>query len=453
MIKRKLQDLAVCCSYQVDFLHERKHSVKEFKRQYDVLDEIGRGGFGIVYEGTSKLDNGSVAVKFVQHKHVRSWTMTCRHLIPSEVCHLETCQDIKGVIKLIDWFANSKGFLIVMEKPENSMDVFDMLSQYGPLVEELAKFVFRQVITIVNDIYEKYNLLHRDIKDENLIINMTTGEVKLVDFGAAAYEEKASKKEFQGTRSYCPPEWFRDRQYLPLQATSWSLGVLLFILLTESNRIIDIAEFEEEQELNDIVLTRKRDSMVNNNKDMESICTMATACEELYGEEGENELRNEQSKFSKEKTLIRSESRYDNISSSSFCDYVSLASSFDDFASTSDIYQSACEILSSSSTRSLSAVTSASLYNLAKVKKKSSIFKSFDNELDPVEEHDFTTTSSMQNNTIMCESTSSNDDVTICEDKKISEIVTPSRKSRERPLQFGNSSKTLAVFQVSPAVK
>ena len=69
--------------------------------------------------------------------------------------------------------------------------------------------------------------------------------MKLVDLGATAPLEKATKKEFQGTvtlpfekrdisgtRSYCPPEWFRQLQYLPLEATSWSLGVLLFILVT-----------------------------------------------------------------------------------------------------------------------------------------------------------------------------------------------------------------------------
>ncbi|KAL6725379.1 hypothetical protein Aduo_007435 [Ancylostoma duodenale] len=232
MLKRKLQDLTVCCSYRVDFLHQKAHSAKEFRRQYTVLEEIGRGGFGIVYRAVRIADNLPVAVKFVEHKHVREWTMTCNQLIPSEVCHLETCKDVPGVIRLIDWFANSKGFLIVMERPENCMDIFDLISTYGRLDEDSARAIFIQVVDSVCTMYAKHGLIHRDIKDENLIVNMTTGEVKLVDFGATASAEKAMKKEFQGTRSYCPPEWFRQLQYLPLEATSWSLGVLLFILVT-----------------------------------------------------------------------------------------------------------------------------------------------------------------------------------------------------------------------------
>ncbi|VDO25030.1 unnamed protein product, partial [Heligmosomoides polygyrus] len=146
------------------------HSAKEFRRQYTVLEEIGRGGFGIVYRAIRISDGLPVAVKFVEHKHVREWTLTCNQLIPSEVCHLETCADVPGVIRLIDWFANSKGFLIVMERPENCMDIFDLISTYGKLDEG---------------------------PDENLIVNMTNGEVKLVDFGATASAEKAMKKEFQ----------------------------------------------------------------------------------------------------------------------------------------------------------------------------------------------------------------------------------------------------------------
>ncbi|VDO12670.1 unnamed protein product [Haemonchus placei] len=111
------------------------HSAKEFRRQYSVLEEIGRGGFGIVYRAVRIADGLPVAVKFVEHRHVREWTLTGSQLIPSEVCHLETCSDVPGVIRLIDWFANSKGFLIVMERPENCMDIFDLISTYGKLDE------------------------------------------------------------------------------------------------------------------------------------------------------------------------------------------------------------------------------------------------------------------------------------------------------------------------------
>ncbi|CAI4230684.1 unnamed protein product [Auanema sp. JU1783] len=232
MLKRKLQDLTVCCTYKIDFFHQKAHSAKEFRRQYGVLDEIGRGGFGIVYKAVRISDSLPVAVKFVEHKHVREWTMTCNQLIPSELCHLETCRDIPGVIHLIDWFASSKGFLIVMERPYTCMDVFDLVSTYGRLDEATARGIFLQVVDTVCCMYAKHGLIHRDIKDENIIVDMETGEVKLVDFGATASAEKAMKKEFQGTRSYCPPEWFRQLQYLPLEATSWSLGVLLYILVT-----------------------------------------------------------------------------------------------------------------------------------------------------------------------------------------------------------------------------
>ncbi|PIO66611.1 hypothetical protein TELCIR_11669, partial [Teladorsagia circumcincta] len=75
MLKRKLQDLTVCCSYQVEFLHQKAHSAKEFRRQYTVLEEIGRGGFGIVYRAVRIADGLPVAVKFVEHKHVREWTL------------------------------------------------------------------------------------------------------------------------------------------------------------------------------------------------------------------------------------------------------------------------------------------------------------------------------------------------------------------------------------------
>ncbi|VDO15920.1 unnamed protein product [Haemonchus placei] len=68
--------------------------------------------------------------------------------------------------------------------------------------------------------YVKHGLIHRDIKDENLIVNMMNGEVKLVDFGATASAEKAMKKEFQGELERLGDEVFEFSYYLEMKSTA-----------------------------------------------------------------------------------------------------------------------------------------------------------------------------------------------------------------------------------------
>uniref|UniRef100_A0A9J2PZI1 Serine/threonine-protein kinase 1 n=1 Tax=Ascaris lumbricoides TaxID=6252 RepID=A0A9J2PZI1_ASCLU len=228
MIRRKIQDLTLCITYNVNFLHDKAHGSKNFRKQYSISEEIGRGGFGIVYKAERNEDGAPVAVKFVEHRH------TCKQLVPTEICLLEMCRGTPGVVRLIDWFANSKGFMIVMERPDEFMDLFDLISIYGGLDEKIARSIFVQIVNTVCSLYADHGVLHRDIKDENIIINMRTGEVILVDFGAATLISKTDAKEFQGTRSYCPPEWFKRVVYMPLEATVWSLGIVLYVIVTGS---------------------------------------------------------------------------------------------------------------------------------------------------------------------------------------------------------------------------
>ncbi|KAL4002194.1 Protein kinase domain family protein [Acanthocheilonema viteae] len=232
MLCRRLQDLTYCISYNVNFFNDKEHGAKQFRKKYKILEELGRGGFGIVYKAERNDDNASVAVKFVEHRRVREWTMKCKQLIPTEICLLDICRGVPGVVQLIDWFANSKGFLIVMERPQQCLDLFDLISIYGYLNEDIARSIFIQILNTTHLLYSTYGIFHRDIKDENIIINMRTGEAILVDFGAAAFISEACIKEFQGTRSYCPPEWFKRLAYKPLEATVWSLGIVLYVMVS-----------------------------------------------------------------------------------------------------------------------------------------------------------------------------------------------------------------------------
>merc|ERR1712179_415046 len=144
--------------------------------------------------------------------------------IPLEVALMEQVQDVPGVIRLIDYFDMQHCFYIVMER-FNSKDLFDFISEKGALPESLAKDLFRQIVGSVIGCYNK-GVMHRDIKDENILIDMNTFKTKLIDFGSGEFVEDRVYQRFQGTRVYSPPEWINYRLYRPEGLTVWSLGIL-----------------------------------------------------------------------------------------------------------------------------------------------------------------------------------------------------------------------------------
>uniref|UniRef100_A0A914YIZ1 non-specific serine/threonine protein kinase n=1 Tax=Panagrolaimus superbus TaxID=310955 RepID=A0A914YIZ1_9BILA len=192
-----------------------------------VEGEIGQGGFGIVYSAIRVSDEMPVAVKFIERRHVREWGKLNDERVPMEICMLARCSKIQGVIKLLDWYSMPEGFLIVMERPSPCIDLFDFIRRQNLLTEDLARYLFRQVVHTTIECAER-KVLHRDLKDENVVIDLITGDTRLIDFGAATLLKKTRYHDFQGTRLYTGPEWFLHNIYLGKEAAVWSLGVLLY---------------------------------------------------------------------------------------------------------------------------------------------------------------------------------------------------------------------------------
>jgi len=220
------------------------HSEPSFSDKYLVGKTLGKGGFGVVYAGRRRNDGAHVAVKHVpKKKNIKMTAKVSGRKVPSELQWLLDLQDVPGVIKLLDFYERADSFIYVMEKPENCMDLYDYIDEKKTIDKEVARNFFKQIVDVVAACHDR-GIVHRDIKDENLLVNLTNQELTLIDFGAAGRLKRGDYYMFDGTRVYSPPEWIRDRRYRGEPLTVWSLGILLFDMVvgdvpfTENHEII-----------------------------------------------------------------------------------------------------------------------------------------------------------------------------------------------------------------------
>lgn len=138
-----------------------------------------------------------VAIKHIWKDKVSEWVQLGDEIVPMEVCLLKKVSGIEGCIQMLDYFEHQSSFIVVMERPEVCKDLFDLITERGALPEHVVRTFFRQIVDTVSRVHDA-GVLHRDIKDENILVDLKTCELKLIDFGAGALDTNTVFTEFNG---------------------------------------------------------------------------------------------------------------------------------------------------------------------------------------------------------------------------------------------------------------
>ncbi|XP_055611994.1 PAS domain-containing serine/threonine-protein kinase [Uranotaenia lowii] len=215
----------------------------EYSKYYTLVKHIGKGAYGYVKLSYRNSDRLLVISKFIlKEKLVPQFMINTEdnREIPMEVYLLMHVKH-PNIVNMFDWFENDKFFQVVMEIHGSGMDLFEFIDRRPVMTEKLACHIFRQIANAVAFLHS-LNILHRDIKDENVIIDHNF-HIKLIDFGSATFVQEGQLfSTFYGTTEYCSPEVLAGNRYSGPELEMWALGVTLYVLMFFENPFVDVEE-------------------------------------------------------------------------------------------------------------------------------------------------------------------------------------------------------------------
>lgn len=172
-----------------------------------ILEDMGQGAYGQVKLARYKYGGGrKVVLKYVTKRRilVDTWTRDRRlGTVPLEIHVLDYLRrdGLKhpNIVEMEDFFEDETNYYIEMA-PHGlpGMDLFDYIELRTNMEEEECRSIFVQVARAVHHLHVKAKVVHRDIKDENVILD-GEGHIKLIDFGSAAYIKSGPFDVFVGT--------------------------------------------------------------------------------------------------------------------------------------------------------------------------------------------------------------------------------------------------------------
>ena len=213
-----------------------KHILGVLNSEFNLIKVIGYGASGAVYLSYSIYDTNIpktlYAIKVIFNRDPNDNELDC------EVSYVEKMNH-KNIIKVY-----GHGYGILQTPPDLTQQVYYIIMEYidhGSLLtqlgdnmgfgEDLGRLIFAQLLDGLEAIHNS-NIVHRDIKLENIMLSGNDYTLKYVDFGFAMEKSYGYLTSYLGTPNYAAPEIHLKKPYLGEYADIFSLGITLFITVT-----------------------------------------------------------------------------------------------------------------------------------------------------------------------------------------------------------------------------
>ena len=234
--------------------------VEDVENIFEFIDEIGAGATATVYQaascGAMQTEGGNgeqqseVALKVYDLEALADDETFAA--VKSEISALRSLPPHPHIVRLHEVVCDERGLTLVLDHLAGG-ELFALVVENGALVESHARAIFVQIVLALEHMHA-HGLAHRDLKAENVVFaadDADGDEVKVVDFGSSAQFGASARVGMHGlvsTAHYVAPEvvssagYRRRGRYADIPGTGepysescdlWSLGVLLFVLLSK----------------------------------------------------------------------------------------------------------------------------------------------------------------------------------------------------------------------------
>ena len=196
--------------------------------RYEIVEEIGSGGFGRVYKGFDTKLSREIAIKTVRF----DTNVASISLFEHEARTLAQCNH-PNIVQVHDVLKSSDSSCIVMEFI-NGPNICEYTTILKESKEQWQRILCSHIADLIDALcyMHKREIYHQDIKPKNILVSLNNSCAKIVDFGLAIdYFDQSDHSGLSGTYAYMPPEKFTGKG-TPKMHDIYAFGAVLFELFT-----------------------------------------------------------------------------------------------------------------------------------------------------------------------------------------------------------------------------